>query len=114
MSQARCNRPVPILGLAGVVVANTSLGKQLEVSKPAHPHTFFGAKTAATFIGLRDELLNGPHPHSISFSVRRRSSDYRHSIYFLVDPRNFTCPTASALKSAIACSRFPKSNDGIS
>jgi hypothetical protein len=83
MSQALCNLPVAMLTLAGVVVAKWSLVKQLEVSKPAHPYTFFGAKTAATFIRLRAYLLNGPHPHSISFSVRRRASDYRHSIYFL-------------------------------
>ena len=37
MSQALCNLPVAMLTPAGVVVANTSLGKQLEVSKPAHP-----------------------------------------------------------------------------
>ena len=83
MSQALCNLPVAILALAGVVAAKWNLVKQLEVSKPAHPYTFFGAKTAATFIRLRADLLNGPHPHSISFSVRRRASDYRYSIYFL-------------------------------
>ena len=83
MSKALCNLPVAILALAGVVAAKWSLGKQLEVSKPAHPYIFFSAKTAVTFIQLSDDLLNGPHPHIISFSVRRSVSDYRHSSYFL-------------------------------
>ena len=37
MSKPLRNLPVTILALAGVVEANTSLGKQLEVSRPAHP-----------------------------------------------------------------------------
>ena len=64
MSQALRNLPVAILALAGVVAAKWSLGKQLEVSKPAHPYTFFGAKTAATFTQLSNGLLKWPaSPH---------------------------------------------------
>jgi len=37
MSKSLRNLPVSILALAGVVLANSSLGKQLEVSKPEHP-----------------------------------------------------------------------------
>ena len=57
MSQALCKLPVAILALAGVVVAKWNLVKQLEVSKPAHPYTFFGAKTAVTFTQLNVGLL---------------------------------------------------------
>ena len=67
MSQVLCKLPVAILALAGVVVAKWSLVKQLEVSKPAHPYTFFGAKTVATFIRLRADLLSGPLPSSLVF-----------------------------------------------
>jgi hypothetical protein len=57
MSQALCNLPVAILALAGVVAAKWNLVKRLEVSKPAHPFTFFGAKTAVTFTQLNVRLL---------------------------------------------------------
>ena len=48
--------------LAGVVVAKWSLVQQLKVSKPAHPYTFFGAKTAATFTQLNAGLLKCASP----------------------------------------------------
>ena len=62
MSKVLRNLPVSILALAGVVLANSSLGKQLEVSKPAHPWTFFSAKTAVTFIRLNADLLRCTSP----------------------------------------------------
>ena len=39
-----------------VVAANCSLGTQLKASEPARPYTFFGAKTAGTFMQLNVEL----------------------------------------------------------
>ena len=46
-----------MLALVRAVAANWNLGKQLEASKPGRPFTFFSARTAATFIQLRADLL---------------------------------------------------------
>ena len=49
--------PKQLIGLVHVVAANWSLGTQLKAPEPDHPYTFFGAKTAATFIQLNADLL---------------------------------------------------------
>jgi hypothetical protein len=45
------------VSLVRVVAAHWSLGTQLK-AKPDHPYTFFGAKTAATFMQLNAELFH--------------------------------------------------------
>jgi hypothetical protein len=46
-----------MLALVRAVAASWSLRTQLKAPQPEHSYTFFGAKTAATFIQLRADLL---------------------------------------------------------
>jgi hypothetical protein len=96
--------------LVHVVAANLSSRTQLKAPKWAHACTFFGAKTAPTFIRLRADLLNGPHPHSINFSVRRSVSDYRPSSYVLAGyilRTNFSCASWKRQQGAKPMSALP-------
>jgi hypothetical protein len=58
--------PKPLMCLVRVVAGNWSLGTQLNASEPDHRYTFFGAKTAATFIQLNADLPRWKRQQSAS------------------------------------------------
>ena len=86
------------------MAASWSLKTQLKAPKREHAHTFFGATTAATFMQLRADLFDGPHPQHINFSVRRSVSDYRTSIYFLA---------GSILRTAFSRASWPVGSSSV-
>ena len=94
----------PKLVLVRAVAASWSLKTQLKAPKREHAHTFFGATTAATFMQLRADLFDGPHPQHINFSVRRSVSDYRTSIYFLA---------GSILRTAFSRASWPVGSSSV-